>query len=63
MAPHRTEPNEVVDESERIDCQLDELIDKAAHLVREQEMFLLELDNFKVRLEQVERHMTLFKRR
>lgn len=65
MVPHSTDPRYIKREEEEHGVtfdHMDQLIDKAAHLTREQEIFLVELNNFKIRLEQVERQLILFKR-
>lgn len=54
MAPHSTE--NVKNESGDV-LYMDKLLDKAAHLEREQEMFLRDLESFKARLELVERKL------
>lgn len=63
MAPHSTDPRFSANGENQDGEYMDHLIDKAAHLTREQELFLIELDAFKVRLEQLESHLTAFKRR
>lgn len=67
MAPHSTDPRFSANKEEEVENHvvdyMNQLIYKAAHLTREQELFLMELDAFKVRLERVEGHLTAFKRR
>lgn len=53
--PHSTQTQNIPkDSSDPSAFDMDKLLDKAAHLQREQELFLRELETFKARLERVE---------